>query len=496
MKPLVDLLRDVLEQRLDQLNAHGLMLRLAHVWHRDVQARGLGTIIGSVAPEVQARWPLLSAWRWLVPTLDREVILSADTGGHSAAAVCAEGECDLAHRGVLPAALGRAILQAARGTPVPDDALPDAAEGFAHLLSSAQLAAEQARHRSLADRLRPAIDFTAVLLCGLRAARWQYSARTGLVASCVRSMQACSAPQPEPAMAGIRLGVPSPLARYQAWSTSPGGVVTLRALRWLAPTSAIMCSRLSSELGCRLSERTLQQIVRLAQASGVPVRTGMSLEWGYAVTWPFALEILHTQCACPALPGPLPALDLCSTCGRARLAPAPPEPLPCSWCHGLGDAVCRGCNHYIHFRPHCRWNCGAHAAYLPSAAHVVQLCPDCAFSWLSAVAASPLRPVHPPLQAALSAHIESVVSQVHPGAGHGVAQPPALSNRRIKRWLYRFLQRRSDPVTVSAALAACDGALGSPPGLSVGFRLCIENLRREGGMVLTVVAGEPAIALA
>ena len=179
MKPLVDLLRDVLEQ----LNAHGLMLRLAHVWHSDVQARGLGTIIGSVAPEVQARWPLLSAWRWLVPTLDREVILSADTGGHSAAAVCAEGECDLAHR-VLPAALGRAILQAARGTPVPHDALPDAAEGFVHLPSSAQLAAEQARHRSLVDRLRPAIDFTAVLLCGLRAARWQYSARTGLVASC------------------------------------------------------------------------------------------------------------------------------------------------------------------------------------------------------------------------------------------------------------------------------------------------------------------------
>ena len=199
-------------------------------------------MIGSVAPEVQARWPLLSAWRWLVPTLGREVILSADTGGHSAAAVCAEGECDLAHRGVLPAALGRAILQAARGTPVPDDALPDAAEGFAHLLSSAQLAAEQARRRSLVDRLRPAIDFTAVLLCGLRAARWQYSARTGLVESCLRSMQACSAPQPGPAMAGIPPGVPSPLARYQAWSTSPGRVVTLRALRWLAPTSAIMCS--------------------------------------------------------------------------------------------------------------------------------------------------------------------------------------------------------------------------------------------------------------
>ena len=55
MKPLVDLLRDVLEQRLDQLNAHGLMLRLAHVWHRNVQARGLGSNIGSDAADLRRR---------------------------------------------------------------------------------------------------------------------------------------------------------------------------------------------------------------------------------------------------------------------------------------------------------------------------------------------------------------------------------------------------------------------------------------------------------
>ena len=169
---------------------------------------------------------------------------------------------------------------------------------------------------------------------------------------------------------------------------------------------------------------------------------------------------------------------------------APPEPLPCTWCRGLGDAVCHGCNHCIHLRPHCCWNCG-HAAYLPSAAHVVQLCPDCAFCWLFAVAASPLRPVHPPMQAALRAHMESVLSQVQPRAGHGVALPPALSNRRIEWWLLcRFLQRRDSPVTVSAALAACDDALGSPSGLPVGCHLCLQNLRREGGLVLTVVVGE------
>ena len=66
----------------------------------------------------------------------------------------------------------------------------------------------------------------------------------------------------------------------------------------------------------------------------------------------------------------------------------------------------------------------------------------------------------------------------------------------------------------SATVASSDGSTAScnvDPTLSqsprppvmvlsalrpVGFRLCIENLRREGGMVLTVVAGEPAIALA
>ena len=116
-------------------------------------------------------------------------------------------------------------------------------------------------------------------------------------------------------------------------------------------------------------------------------------------------DILHTQCACPALPGPLLALDLCSTCGRrARLAQS------LSLAHG--------------------------------------------------VTASGL----------------TVVGTVVLMQRTGVAQPPVLSNRRIKRWLYRFLQRRSDPVTVSAALH--------------------QESAWEGGMVLTVVAGEPAIALA
>ena len=115
-------------------------------------------------------------------------------------------------RSVFPAALGRAILEATRGKSVPDDALPHAAEGFAHLRSSAELA-EQARHRSLADRLRPAIDFTAVLLCGLRAARWQYSARNGLVASCVRSTR-CP-------LSALLAGLAHDLRRILDWTARP-----------------------------------------------------------------------------------------------------------------------------------------------------------------------------------------------------------------------------------------------------------------------------------
>ena len=249
-------------------------------------------------------------------------------------------------------------------------------------------------------------------------------------------------------------------------------------MRWLAPTSAILCSRRSSELGCRLSERTLQQIVRLAQAS-TGSRSAPACCLSGDTQSPSLLLLRSFIRSAPVLR--FLALSLPLICapragGRGWLRPRPSLSLA-HGATGLGML------------------CVVAATTVSTSGLTVvgtvvlmqRTCRPRLTSFSSALTVRSLGCLQ------LLPHLSV---QLHPGAGHGVAQPPVLSNRRIKRWLYRFLQRRSDPVTVSAALAACDGAFGSRPGLSVGFRLCIKNLRREGGMVLTVVAGEPAIALA
>ena len=71
--------------------------------------------LGTVPALTASRWPILTAWRWLVVMPSREADLSVDTGGHSAAGVALERECDLGHRGVMPKALGRAIVKLAEG---------------------------------------------------------------------------------------------------------------------------------------------------------------------------------------------------------------------------------------------------------------------------------------------------------------------------------------------------------------------------------------------
>ena len=65
-----------------------------------------------------------------------------------------------------------------------------------------------------------------------------------------------------------------------------------------------------------------------------------------------------------------------------------------------------------------------------------------------------------PRLTSFSAHMGSVVSQVHPGAGHGVARPPVLSNRRI-----------NCPVLVAPALGygLCLGCM-FPAGLNPKLR--------------------------
>ncbi len=62
---------------------------------------------------------MLAAWRWLVRMPKREALI-ADEGPDESSARCLslEGPCDLAYRGVLPAALGRALRRAPTAEPM------------------------------------------------------------------------------------------------------------------------------------------------------------------------------------------------------------------------------------------------------------------------------------------------------------------------------------------------------------------------------------------
>ena len=58
-----------------------------------------------------ARWPILSAWRWRVMGPEHEVLFTGADQFISRSSVALEGPRDLAYRGVLPMALGSALLK-------------------------------------------------------------------------------------------------------------------------------------------------------------------------------------------------------------------------------------------------------------------------------------------------------------------------------------------------------------------------------------------------
>ena len=74
-------------------------------------------------------------------------------------------------------------------------------------------------------------------------------------------------------------------------------------------------------------------------------------------------------------------LNMSCLCGWA--APMPLVPLP------RGLIAWPSCNHTLHYRGRCRWNRGAHVAYVGPG--TFNLCPDCWQNWARSVAGCPRR---------------------------------------------------------------------------------------------------------
>ena len=112
MAALVDLLRDALERE--------ITVHLSPTDHHLAAQRWRSSLSQDQVPGIpalasQQRWPVLSSWRWLVPTPNRQSLLSSDVDGSSAIPTQRERGSDLAYRAVLPRHMGFALCQALKG---------------------------------------------------------------------------------------------------------------------------------------------------------------------------------------------------------------------------------------------------------------------------------------------------------------------------------------------------------------------------------------------
>eukprot|EP00439_Symbiodinium_sp_Y106_P055377 s232_g7.t1 len=192
MSPLVDALRDSVEAALTELQSPDFLIAAACAW----RSRTEYLVPGVPSPRDVSRWPVLSAWRWLVSFPEREAYLSEEPRGSSRDCSHRAKGHDLAYRGVLPLALGKALCSLHHAANV-DHLLP--AEIFATLRQPGQATAEAATSHSRASRIQPAVVVSSLLLLGLRFVRSEFQQRLdawiALAGTLLDHMQPAGVPQ-------------------------------------------------------------------------------------------------------------------------------------------------------------------------------------------------------------------------------------------------------------------------------------------------------------
>ena len=484
MRPLVDMLRDCLEQEFARLVPASVLLERAGTWRTTLESQGRP--LGRPDPVDARRWPILTAWRFLVPMPDREPVLSADVNGSSKAAVAAEMASDLGYRAILPFALGQAVCRLAASTTTNSFA----GERFAVVHNPGDVQQEAVQETARKKQMAPAITVTTLLLLGLRRVRIEYAKRTSFWRACASSFF-----EETPVDVGPSRGLPAP-STLQGWLASAAGQSCVKEWRWLVPTPSVLESRLRREpTGVR--SLTCQHMAEI-QAHGVPLMIDGSPSWGPAqLLWQDARLVLNTRCACVAT-SPLPALMVCDGCGCARLSPAcaSADALSCPWCRQRHGAVCRMCSRLLHFRGECAWNRGAHGVYNTSPHEIVLLCPDCSWQWVQLLQACPSRPSVFPPTGELARHLGMLEAATEPGAGDAVARPKAsVSWGKVRRWLLRLLRHAS--FTKEDAFVHCQEHFhdADPGVLRPVFEQVLGVVCREGLLAVTRRAGALVFSL-
>ena len=95
MRDLVARLLAVVEAELLRSATCDAHMQAALAWRDQESGNGKGDFCPAIDPEPLHRWPVLSAWRWLIPMSSRESVYNADVEGHSANDVRQEYAMDL-----------------------------------------------------------------------------------------------------------------------------------------------------------------------------------------------------------------------------------------------------------------------------------------------------------------------------------------------------------------------------------------------------------------
>ena len=484
--------RDMVEAELAQ-NAMGPILIAAAVslWERESEH---GFTAPVAPPAVAARWPILSAWRWLVPIPEVETFIG-DSLNQSADGARRETHVDLAYRGVLPWGLGRALCApSAHGGAIAGvhDEQADGAgrdEEFATQSQAASTCQESQRRRQLWRTHAPALRVTTALVLGLRKLRAEYAERIAawreLYTSEEVRLEDNGGPIPHLGEAGQSLA-----ERLGAWASTPAGRVTVAQLRWSLLPVAAASVRIRADFGPRIASDD-GRLRKILSALAIPTLQGGGASWGERFPeWEMVRATWQSRCLCA---GAAPDLDtwLCARCGGAQVPSWRPVPAPmqgkCRWCQSAGSDVCPACRRAVHFRGACgRWPLGASPKYARRGDEEWWLCPDCMAKFMRAVHCGPVRHRLRDPFAEYAAHMVHAAEAVIPGAGARCARPRINRIRLARNFITSYVGprrwvtvrrvaedfRQHRPVTVHGALP--------PQASDASVQQAISSLVRRG----------------
>ena len=363
-----------------ELARHSLAVSLcvqAEAWWQRECEHGRGGLRAPCCPGADVRWPILHAWRSLLPMPVREAAIGSDVGGHSAHGTGLEGAVDLAYCCAMPRALGLALCRGP-GPPLAAEGSgsdSDGGEGFATLAEPGAAAAEASRRSAALARYRPAVEVTTVLALGVRSLRGAYAELVGrwrqLAAKEELSLQRfpvvevpVGLPPAPPVRAPVHPRFLVLRSLLAPWAATPSGSRSVSLLRWQVPTEAALVARIRRELPP--SGASDGQILSEVEPLGIPVRGPDGPRWGHGfASWDAACASLSSPCSCPGAAARLEA-QCCLVCGGVVLpAPLGPGELrPCRWCGGDAEVACPGCFRGVHFLGRCRtWLAGAHELF-------------------------------------------------------------------------------------------------------------------------------------